>query len=79
MPRVQDVPPADTARAPDLPQAVTGASQIPARLRAGLAGAGPTTVAGSDGIRSVARAGYRSAPEALPRYALSIPLYKCQY
>ena len=34
-----------------------------------------TAVAGSDGGGCMARAGYMWAHDALPRYALSIPLY----
>ena len=34
-----------------------------------------TAVAGSDGIRCVARAGYVLAHETLARYALHVPLY----
>ena len=53
---------------------VTSASQIATKLRAGLAGPALLAVAGSDGVRCVARAGWVLAHDALPRYALFIPL-----
>ena len=55
-------------------QRVTSASQILTKPRAGLAEPTLLAIAGSDGVRCVARAGQISAHEALPRYALSMPL-----